>query len=151
MHPLVAEINRALRARGWSARQASIEAVGSPELIRDMRRGRLPSVERLQALCEVLDLEFYIGPPRQSPMIDERRLEDAVVSTERTLATHAITLEWRAKARAIVAVYELLDQERAPASATHVKRLIDALTSGKLRQRQKTKASVAPPGQDIMS
>ena len=33
-------INRALRARGCSARQASLEA-GSPELIRNIRRGRI--------------------------------------------------------------------------------------------------------------
>ena len=126
-------INRALRARGWSARQASIEAVGSHELIRDMRRGRTPSVERLQALCEVLDLEFYVGPRREAGTVDEQRLEDAVDSTERTLETHSIALETRAKARAIVAVYELLDRERAPATAARVKRLIEALTSGKSR------------------
>lgn len=33
-------------------------------MIREMRRGRTPSVERMQALCRVLDLEFYIGPRR---------------------------------------------------------------------------------------
>ena len=36
---LVEEVNRALRVSGWSARRASLEAVGSPELIRDLRRG----------------------------------------------------------------------------------------------------------------
>lgn len=136
MQNLMTTINRALRARGWSARQASLEAVGSPELIRDMRRGRMPSVERLQALCEVLDIEFYIGPRRA--VVDERRLIDAVENTERTLEAHSITLESQAKAHAIVAVYELLDQETSPATAARVKRLIDALTSGgglELRER----------------
>ena len=85
-------INRTLRARGWSARQASIEAVGSHELIRDMRRGRMPSVERLRALCDVLDLEFNVGPRREVGTIDEPRLEDAVDSTERTLGTIASRL-----------------------------------------------------------
>ena len=33
-------------------------------MIRDMRRGHIPSVERLRSLCEVLDLEFYVGPRR---------------------------------------------------------------------------------------
>ena len=40
---------QALEARGWSARQASMKAVGTPELIRDMRRGRSPSVQRFRA------------------------------------------------------------------------------------------------------
>ena len=48
---------QALEARGWSARQASMKAVGTPELIRDMRRGPRsefgwrfdPSVQRFRA------------------------------------------------------------------------------------------------------
>ena len=139
MQDLRTTINRALRARGWSARQTSLGAVGSSELIRDMRRGRLPSVERLQALCDALDIEFYIGPRRRAGAIDERRLEEAVENTERTLVANSITLESHAKARAIVAVYELLDQEPSPATAARVKRLIDALTTGKeLERRERT-------------
>ena len=42
-----------------------MRAHGSPELIRDMRRGHVPSVERLRSLCEALGLEFYVGPPRE--------------------------------------------------------------------------------------
>ena len=129
MDSLVAEINRALRARGWSARQASLEAVDSPELIRDMRRGRLPSVERLRALCDVLDFEFYIGPRRPAAIIDERRLEDALEAAERTLKTNTIDLAPREKARAVAAIYELLDREREPATAARMKRLIEVLSS----------------------
>ena len=44
MRDLPGEIERAVKARGWSARQASLHAVGTPELIHDMRRGRVPSV-----------------------------------------------------------------------------------------------------------
>ena len=95
-------IDRALRARRYSARQASLEA-GSSELIRNIRRGRMPSVERLRTLCEVLELEFYIGPKRESGAIDEARLREAVVSTERTLAAHAIALEPEARARRRIA------------------------------------------------
>ena len=129
MEDLVAQINRALRERGWSARQASMEAVGAPELIRNIRRGHLPSMERMQALCEVLDLEFYIGPARESGSVDELRLEDAVDSTERTLQATGVRLDPRTKARAVVAIYELLDRKREPATAERIKRLIDALTS----------------------
>ena len=113
MDDLTTTINRALRARGCSAHQASLEA-GSPELIRNIRRGRMPSVERLQVLCEVLELEFYIGPAREAGAIDERRLREAVTNTERTLGARGIALEPEAKADAIAAIYDLLDRERAP-------------------------------------
>ena len=126
MDDLTTTINRALRARGCSAHQASLEA-GSPELIRNIRRGRMPSVERLKVLCEVLNLEFYIGPAREAGAIDERRLREAVVSTERTLGTHGIALAPEAKADAIAAIYDLLDRERAPATAARVEQLVEAL------------------------
>ena len=61
MESLLREIERAVKARGWSARQASLRAVGTPELIREMRRGRVPSVERIRSLCEVLDREWGGG------------------------------------------------------------------------------------------
>lgn len=64
MDDILREIDAALRRLGISARAASIRAHGSPELIRDMRRGHVPSVERLRSLCEALDLELYVGPPR---------------------------------------------------------------------------------------
>ena len=129
MDELTSIINRALRARRCSARQASLEA-GSEEIIRNIRRGRLPSVERLQTLCEVLELEFYIGPRREAGAIDEQRLREAVASTERTLEAHAIALEPEAKASAVAAVYDLLDRDRAPATAARVTQLIEALASG---------------------
>ena len=59
-------IEEALRERGISARKASIEATGKPDLIREMRRGRAPSIDRLGELCRVLGLEFYVGRPRES-------------------------------------------------------------------------------------
>ena len=61
---ILREIDAALERLGLSARAASIRAQGSPEMIRDMRRGHVPSVERLRSLCEVLDLEFFVGPRR---------------------------------------------------------------------------------------
>ena len=64
MEDIIRTVDLALESRGISARAASIRAQGAPELIRDMRRGHVPSVVRLRALCEVLGLEFYVGPPR---------------------------------------------------------------------------------------
>ena len=39
---ITAAINRALRARRYSAHQASLEVGGNPDLVRNIRRGRLP-------------------------------------------------------------------------------------------------------------
>ena len=123
---LMATLNRALRDRRYSASRASTEA-GSPDLIRNIRRGRMPSLERLRALCEVLDLDFYVGPRRQAGAIDVRRLREAIASTERTLGVHGIALQLEARADAIAAVYDLLDRDRAPATAERVRELIEAL------------------------
>ena len=123
---LLATINRALRDRRYSASRASTEA-GSPDLIRNIRRGRMPSLERLKALCEVLELDFYVGPKRVPGCIDVRRLREAIASTERTLGAHGIALELKARADAIAAVYDLLDRDAAPATAQRVTDLIEAL------------------------
>ena len=131
---IIAAINRALRAQRYSAHQASLAVGGNPDLVRNIRRGRLPSVARLGELCEVLGLELYVGPPREAGAIDEGRLREAVASTERTLGIHRIALRPEVKADAIAAVYDLLDRERAPATAARVKRLIDALGGGEPRE-----------------
>ena len=123
---LLVTIHRALRERRYSASRASSEA-GSPDLIRNIRRGRMPSVERLRALCAVLDLDFYIGPRRRAGAVDVPRLREAIASTERTLVAQGVPLEPQAKADAIAAVYDLLDRDRAPATAQRVKELIEAL------------------------
>lgn len=77
---ILREIDAALERRGISARAASIRAQGAPELIRDMRRGHVPSVERLRSLCEVLGLEFYVGPPRWRRAEDGGALPDVPLS-----------------------------------------------------------------------
>lgn len=62
---ILREIDLALARLGMSARAASIRAGSSPETIRDMRRGHIPSVSRLRVLCDALGLEFYVGQPRR--------------------------------------------------------------------------------------
>lgn len=44
-------------------REASLDATGKPDLIRDMRRGRMPSSDRLQALADTLSttVDFLLG------------------------------------------------------------------------------------------
>lgn len=138
MEDLVATINAALRARGWSARQASLKAVGNSEFIRTLRRGSAPPVDRFRALCETLGLDFYVGPPRDFASIDERRLEIAIETAVRPLESADLKLDPSELARAVVAIYELLGEEGTSANAVRVNRLIAALTSGRQLHRNTT-------------
>jgi SOS-response transcriptional repressor LexA len=61
---LKSAVDAALKRRGISARQASFEVVGHDGLIRDIRAGRMPSPDKLEALFEFLGMEFYFGAPR---------------------------------------------------------------------------------------
>ena len=125
MRELLTTIEQAVRDRGWSARQASMEAVGSPELISNMRRGRVPSVDRFRALCRVLGLEFYVGRPREAVEVDEQRLELALEAAERGLSmSSGREMDFPDKARLIAAVYQLIGKERGPADAARVRRVI---------------------------
>ena len=135
MESLLREIERAVKARGWSARQASLRAVGTPELIREMRRGRVPSVERIRSLCEVLDLEFYVGPPRAERPVDAERLERALETTERALVATGRTMSFGDKARAVAAVYDLIGEGRGRANSERVAHLIEAVARGRPRER----------------
>ena len=75
-------VENALVARNLSARRASMDVVGHDGLIRDIRAGRIPSVDRVEALFEYLGLEAYFGPRRErprdqgSPLIANLRAED---------------------------------------------------------------------------
>ena len=128
MRKLLTEIERALRVRGWSARQASMEAVGTPELIRDMRRGRVPSVERFRALCEALNLEFYVGPRRQTDSVEARRLERALEIAEQGLESIGRTMNRTDRARFVSAVYDLIGTDAESANAARVLDLIEAIS-----------------------
>lgn len=58
-------VDAALKRRGLSARQASLQVVGHDGLIRDIRAGRLPSPDKLEALFELLNVEFFFGQFRE--------------------------------------------------------------------------------------
>ena len=130
MQDLLAEIERALKQRGMSGRQASMEAIGNPDMIRGLRRGRAPTLDRVRALCEVLDLEFYVGRRREPDPLDERRLELAVETAERGLASSRRALTHAEKARFFVAVYQLIGEEHAPANAARVRQVLRMMTEG---------------------
>ena len=111
-----------------------MEAVGTPELIRDMRRGRVPSVERVRALCEVLDLEFYIGPRRAKDSVDVPRLEQALQTADQVLAEIGRELGRADKARAVSTVYDLIDEGRGKVGTARVANLIEAFAGSPSRQ-----------------
>ena len=137
MEDLLELVNSALRARRWSARQASIEAVGNDQLIRNMRRGQVPSVEKFRSLCRVLGLEFYVGPPREVGTVEEERLKHAIETTEQTLRDEGLELDPGDKAQVLAAVYDLIGQERSPATVARVKQLITGITAGTKNERRK--------------
>ena len=126
MRELLELIDEVLAERRWSARQASIEAIGTPNLIMNMRRGRVPSIHRLRALCDVLGLEFYVGRPRtvRGAEFEVERLAlalEAVASgfpdADRRLSVHD-------QAQLLVAVYSLLGETDPSAGVAQVRELI---------------------------
>lgn len=66
---LRAAVEAALEVQNLSARRASIDVVGHDGLIRDIRAGRIPSVDRIEALFDYLGLEAYFGPRRPTPAV----------------------------------------------------------------------------------
>ena len=102
-----------------------MRAVGSQELVRDLRRGHIPSVEKFRALCEVLDLEFYVGPRREEAPIDEARLARAVEAAERGLDTSGQSLSYAAKATLLIEVYQLIGKDGGAGTGARLRRLIE--------------------------
>jgi len=51
-----------LVAKGVSGRRASIDVVGHDGLIRDIRAGRLPGIDKLEVLFAYLGIGFHLGP-----------------------------------------------------------------------------------------
>ncbi len=69
-------VEKQLGRRGTSAIQAALGAGLTRDAIRSVLRGRSPSVDRAAEICEALDLEFYIGPPRSDPASTEYALQE---------------------------------------------------------------------------
>ena len=112
-----------------------MRAVGTPELIRDMRRGRVPSVERFRALCNVLDLEFYVGPPRSRNPVNSQRLEQAVETAESVLYATGRKMTHSEKARVISMIYDLIGEGAGHANAARVFQLVNAVAKPRSNSR----------------
>ncbi len=57
-------IRRELERRGTNAYRAAVDAGLPQNAIRSVLRGREPGSERLAEICQALELEFYVGPPK---------------------------------------------------------------------------------------
>ncbi|QBY00707.1 hypothetical protein E2K80_08145 [Rhodophyticola sp. CCM32] len=83
MDPILDAIDQALKKKNLSDAAASRLAVGHPSLIKNFRMPRdgekRYNVPSLQRLADVLELEFYFGPPR-----------DAVDSSKSVTVEHAL-------------------------------------------------------------
>ena len=123
---LVGVIDAALERRGWSARRASIEATGAAHLVARIRRGQDPSVSRLLALCEALGLEFYVGPARtvRGVELDVERLALALEALLAGFPDADARLTVHDRAQLLAAVYSVIDERDAPASAARVRALV---------------------------
>ena len=130
MDDVLEEIEQALVARGISARRASIEAVGNASLVKRMRSGEVPTVERLAALCDVLDLDFHVGRRRDPAPVDEDRLQLAVKTAVGALEACGHSLGHGEAARLVVAIYGLIGQEGV-ANAARVRELVRVLIERK--------------------
>ena len=100
-----------------------------------MRRGRAPSVERFRTLCQALELELHVGPPRDGGRVDAVRLSRALEITERAPASTGRTMSHADKAWTVSAVYDLMGKGRAQASATRVAKLIEAVAKARAHDR----------------
>ena len=128
MEELLEVIEEALRAQGMSAREASILAVGNDGLIKRMRSGRIPTVTRLADLCDVLGLEFYVGPQREGAPVDEERLLLSLQTVGLALeAAGRGNAGLRDTAALVVAVYGLLGTQ-GEVNAERVRALVEAVT-----------------------
>jgi hypothetical protein len=91
---LLDRIEERLADLNLSDRKASLEAVGKPDMIRDIRRGRMPAANRLNSLADVLgaSAEYLLGEtdilpaasqsmPRVVPRIQEMPKDIPVYGT----------------------------------------------------------------------
>lgn len=88
-------VEAGLKARKISARRASIDVVGNDGLVRDIRAGVMPAVDRLEALMDYLGLSFNFGPPREAnPAIQSNPVTQVILEgTEyASIALHEASL-----------------------------------------------------------
>lgn len=89
-----AVVDQALLDQKVSARQASMAVVGHDGLIRDIRAGRLPSIDRVEALFEFLGLEAYFGPKRRQAGPPQLSLMSANIDADADVPFGFVPIPW---------------------------------------------------------
>lgn len=74
---LLIQIESRLHDLGMSQAQLGLKAFGKSDntAIQSLKKGSSPSIERLAAIADALDLELYIGPRRDSGPVKQLLLE----------------------------------------------------------------------------
>ncbi len=50
--------------------ERALKTKGGTSVIQNLRRGSIPSAQKLKAICDALGLEFYIGDPRDQAVVE---------------------------------------------------------------------------------
>ena len=72
---IAARIQERLALKGISERDASLKVTGKPDMIRDIKRGRMPGAQRLNALAELLGVSsawLIDGAEREAETAEEQ-------------------------------------------------------------------------------
>ena len=81
-------IKSKLNESEMTASDASRKAFGNPySLYNFLKKGHVLSVENFEKLCKILDLEFYVGPPRGAKDLNQSALHSEKTELEATLAS----------------------------------------------------------------
>ena len=115
IHDIQKQIANGIAKKGLSAAAASRQAVGNPNLIKNIMNGHIPRLDSLMKLATVLDFVFYFGPSDQSLTKD---LNQSGIDSEKT----------RLEA-GLATINQVLDLP-AGASVDGIIQAIEALTAG---------------------
>ena len=70
-------------------------------------------MERVRTLCEVLDLEFYVGSRRAKDSVDVPRLEQSLEPSDQVLAETGRKVGRANSARAVSTIHDLIGEGTA--------------------------------------
>ena len=77
----------------------------------------------------MLELEFYVGAPREVGRVEEERLKRAIETSEHSLREEGLELEPQDKAQVVAAVYDLIGPDRSQSTVRRVRQLITGITA----------------------
>ena len=109
MESLQASIRRALAERGTNPSNVARVAGLPQRALYNVLHGHVPSLDRAGEICDALGLELYIGPQRTAHVLDTDRLQLALEAAEEGLAAKGRVMSAGQKARLVLAIYDLFE------------------------------------------